>query len=81
MNVFPVVFLILPAIAALAVVLIMFDTVFFPEKRRAEAETPLITRSIPKRLLNYAGRALGLLLFVLSAGFLLLVLLMFVGHL
>lgn len=80
MNVFPVGFLILPAIAALAVILITLDTLFFPEKRRGEAETPLPTRSIPKRLLNYVGRALGLILFVVSAGFLVLVLLMFVRH-
>ncbi len=74
MNVFPLVLLLPPAIIALAVVLIMLDTVWFPEARRNAADDAAAQRSAVRRVLHVVKRLLTWLLFLPSVLFL-----MFVG--
>ncbi len=76
MNVFPLVLLLPPAIIALAIVLIMLDTVWFPEARRDAADDAAAPRSAVRRVLHVAKRLLAWLLFLPSVLFL-----MFVGTL
>jgi hypothetical protein len=73
MNVFPLVLLLPPAIVALAIVLIMLDTVWLPEARRGAADDATASRSAVQRALHVVKRALAWLLFLPSVLFLVFV--------
>jgi hypothetical protein len=81
MNVFPLVFLLPPAIVALAIVLIMLDTVWFPEARRDAADDTAASRSAVRRVLRAVKRVLAWLLFLPSALFLVFLVIMVVATL
>lgn len=73
MNVFPLVLLLPPAIVALAIVLIMLDTVWFPDARRNAAGDAAATRSAGRRVLHVVKQLLAWLLFLPSLLFLVFV--------
>jgi len=74
MNVFPPLILLLsPALVALAIVLIMLDTVWFPQARRDAADDDTASRSPVRRVLNVVKRVLAWLLFLPSVLFLVFV--------
>ena len=73
MNVFPLVLLLPPALVALAIVLIMLDTVWFPEARRDTADDATASRTAVRRALHVVKRVLAWLLFLPSVLFLVFV--------